>query len=64
MAKQLSGIEAGLREAQGLGSFSLTARTIKFRQEAMEWTWHCATPSEAASQLRIFRAAPKYMVAA
>lgn len=61
---QLSGIEAGLLEAKGDGSFALTGRTIRFRSDSMEWKWHCATPADAARQLRIFRAAPKHMVAA
>jgi hypothetical protein len=64
MAHTVSGIEAALLEAKGIGSFSLDRRTIKFRQGANEWKWHCATDAEAARQLRIFRAAPKYMVAA
>jgi hypothetical protein len=64
MAQQVSGIEAALLEARGLGSFSLSGHTIRFRQNEMEWKWHCATEADAARQLRIFRAAPKYMVAA
>lgn len=64
MTKTISGTEAALSEAAGNGELSLVGRTIKFRRDGFEFSWSCRTERDAAQQLRIFRAAPKYMVAA
>jgi hypothetical protein len=64
MAKSVSGIEAALLEAQGLGGFSVSGKALKFRHGPYTTTWWFGSQAEAERNLRVFRAAPKYMVAA
>ncbi len=54
-------ITAAQMEARGEGEFCIVGRTIKFRASALEFSWNCRTPKDAAQQLRVFRAAPKYL---
>ena len=62
---QVSGIEAALLEAQGLGELSVIGKSIRFHQDGRHVsTFWFPTPSGAQQALRIFRAAPKYARAA
>ena len=60
-APTLNAIEAAQMEARGDGAFSLIGRSIQFRAGHLTFNWSASTPKAAAQQLRIFRAAPKYM---
>ena len=65
MAKSVSGIEAAILEARGLGELSVVGKSVRFHQNGRHVsTFWFPTPSSAQQGLRIFRAAPKYMVAA
>lgn len=60
----MTAIQAAHMEVAGKGAFSLTGRKITFRTvEGVVFNWSARTDKEAATQLRIFRAAPKYTVA-
>jgi hypothetical protein len=64
MAKSVSGIEAGLLEAKGLGELFVDGKALKFRSGGYTTTWWFGSEAEANRNLRVYRAAPKYMVAA
>jgi hypothetical protein len=61
MTKQISGISAAWMEKDGMGSLSVTGRTVSFRRnDGLAVQWHCGTPKEAEQQVRLFRASTKY----
>lgn len=57
-----NGVNAGLMEAAGRGSFKIVGKTVVFRNlDGYEWKWPCKTKRQAESQLKIFRASAKYL---
>jgi hypothetical protein len=64
MAATLTATQAAHLELAGNGSFSLAGRRITFRTvDGAVFNWFARTDKDAATQLRVFRAAPKYTVA-
>ena len=58
-----NGIQAAYAEMRGEGKLSVEGKAVVFRDikgAALRKFW-AATPKDAAQQLRIFRAAPKYV---
>ncbi len=61
----MTAIEAAHLEIAGKGQFSQNGRTITFRtNDGVVFNWSAKTDKEAATQLRLFRAAPKHTKAA
>lgn len=60
MEKKLTGVEAAMMEHRGEGNFSLEGRSIVFRSGQLVWNWMHSSPKEAATILKVLRAAPKY----
>jgi hypothetical protein len=60
----ITGIKAGLMEAKGDGAFHQKGKLIEFRDNRglLVASWWAATSKDAAQQIRLFRAAPKYLV--
>lgn len=57
----MNAITAAKLEADGKGAFSVAGRTVTFRaNDGLTFTWSAKSTKEAASQLRLFRAATKY----
>jgi len=64
MTKQITGIEAAMNEANGVGSLAVEGRAIVYRNGPVSVRWSHKTPKDAETILRVLRAAPKYVSAA
>jgi hypothetical protein len=57
----INGIQAAWLERDGLGSFSVTGKTITFTgSDRRSVSWTLPTAKLADAQIRLFRAATKY----
>jgi hypothetical protein len=61
MTQKITGIEAALMEAAGQGSFAIVGRSIVFKSGSMAVSWSHRTAKEAATILKVLRAAPKHI---
>lgn len=61
----ITGIKAGMMEANGEGALHQRGKLIEFRDNEglLVASWYAATSKDAAQQIRLFRAAPKYLAA-
>lgn len=59
----INGIQAGLMENRGEGQFEQKGKKIEFRdnQDRLMAFWYAKTSKDAVQQIRIFRAARKYV---
>ena len=58
----MTAIEAAHHEAQGQGQFEVRGRSILYRStDGLTFRWSARTEKDARDQLRIFRAAPRYV---
>lgn len=61
----ITGIKAGMMEANGEGTLQQKGKLIEFRDTKglLVASWYAATSKDAAQQIRLFRAAPKHVAA-